>query len=253
MWSRRLLNRLVVRPLAWALIQTHVTGAENTPAAGSFILMVNHCNFLDPAAAVVSMLPREVVLFTKVQNLNLPVAGPLLRWYGVVPVERGEPDVKAIHGALKVLSAKQDILLIAPEGTRSYHGRLQTGKNGLAFVALRSGAIILPVGVSGVRDFWPNVRQLRRTDVEIRIGHPFRLRSRGHVTRETLNQMTRQAMYQLAALLPPEQWGVYADIDNASEEYLEFLEPGRSNLAYAAMEPHAGRRVFARRLVGAAE
>lgn len=253
MWQRRLLNRLVVRPLAWVLIRTHVTGMENTPTTGSFILMVNHCNFLDPAAAVVAMMPREVVLFTKVENLSLPVVGPLLRWYGVVPVDRGEPDVKAIQGALKVLSARQDILLIAPEGTRSYHGRLQAGKNGLAFVALRSGATILPVGVSGVRDFWSNARHLRRTDVRIRIGHPFRLRSRGRITREVLYEMTRQAMYQLAALLPPEQWGVYADIANASEEYLEFLEPGQSNLAYAAAEPQADGCALRRQLAGAAE
>jgi len=253
MRSRWLLNRLVVRPLAWALIRTQVVGRENVPPHGSFILMVNHCNFLDPAAAVVAMMPREVVLFTKVQNLNLPVVGPLLRLYGVVPVERGEPDVRAIQGALKVLSANQDILLIAPEGTRSYHGRLQAGKNGLTFVALRSGASILPVGVSGVKQFWPNIRRLRRTHVDIRIGHAFRFRNPGHVTREVLNEMTRQAMYQLAALLPREQWGVYADIENASEEYLEFLEPGRSNLVYAGEVPRCGRLALPRRLVGAAE
>jgi 1-acyl-sn-glycerol-3-phosphate acyltransferase len=243
----------VVRPLAWALIRTHVTGMENRPPTGSFILMVNHCNFLDPAAAVVAMLPREVVLFTKVENLSLPVVGPLLRWYGVVPVDRGEPDVKAIQAALRVLSSRQDILLIAPEGTRSYHGRLQTGKNGLAFVALRSGTTILPVGVSGVRDYRSNWRHLRRTDVQIRIGHPFRLRSRGRVTRDVLNEMTRQAMYQLAALLPAEQWGAYADIDNASEEYIEFLEPGQSNLTYAMVRPRVGERTLPRRLVGVAE
>jgi hypothetical protein len=50
--------------------------------------------------------------------------------------------------------------------------------------------------------------------------------------------MTREAMYQLAALLPAEQWGAYSDIENATERHIEFLEPDSSNLAYACPAAH---------------
>jgi 1-acyl-sn-glycerol-3-phosphate acyltransferase len=237
MWSRRLLNAFVLRPLAWLLIRVTVEGAKNVPPDAPFILMINHTNFLDAAAAVVALLPREVVLFTKAENLRTLGLGLLLTWYGAMPVERGEADVTAIRHALEVLLEDRHILLVAPEGTRSYHGRLLPAKNGMAFIATRAGVPVLPVGVTGVKGFQDNVRHFRRTQVKVRIGHPFRFRQQGRVRKETLEEMTQEAMYQLAALLPSEQWGAYSDLENATEEHLQFLEPGASNLIYACPRP----------------
>ncbi|MBL7202596.1 MAG: 1-acyl-sn-glycerol-3-phosphate acyltransferase [Anaerolineae bacterium] len=253
MWSRRLMNAIILRPLAWVLIRAEVIGRERIPADGSFILMVNHCNFLDPGVAMWAMLPRQVVLFTKAKNLDLPVGGPLLRWYGVIPVERGEADTNAMRQAFDLLKENRHILLVAPEGTRSYHGRLLSAKDGMAFMATRADVPILPVGVSGVKTFWANVRRVRRTRVQVVIGHPFRFRGNERSRRDSLRRMTREAMYQLAALLPPEQWGEYADIENASEETIEFLEPGQSNLVYAQAASLRATRAHRGRLVGALE
>ena len=253
MWSRRVLSALVLRPLAWALIRTEVTGLENVPSDGPFVLMVNHCNFLDPAAAVIALLPREVTLFTKAENLRLPVAGLLFRWYGATPVERGEADVSAIKRAVKVLLEDRDILLVAPEGTRSYHGRLLSAKNGMAYIATHTGVPVLPVGVIGAKDFWLSFRRLHRTHVRVVIGHPFRFCSSGHLRKETLSEMTRAAMYQLAALLPQELWGEYADMENASEKHLEFLQPGQSNLVYARTTCSSDESACPGWLVGALE
>jgi 1-acyl-sn-glycerol-3-phosphate acyltransferase len=247
------MNVLILRPLAWVLLRSEVVGRENIPSDGPFILMVNHCNFLDPGFAIWTMLPREVVMFTKVENLDLPVGGPLLRWYGVIPVTRGEADVAALRQAVETLTRERHILLVAPEGTRSYHGRLLPAKNGMAFIATRANVPVLPVGVSGVRDFWSNVRRVRPTHVRAAIGYPFRFRYSGRARKERLHEMTREAMYQLAALLPPEQWGAYADMENASEHYLEFLEPGRSNLIYAGSTPFSTEPTHPGRLIGALE
>jgi len=229
-FARSLLNGLVVRPLAWILIRSEVHGLQNVPDE-PFILMVNHCNFLDPGSAMVAILPRSVTLFTKAENLHIPVGGLLLRWYGVIPVHRGEADLRAVRLATEVLAQEDAILLVAPEGTRSYHGRLLPARNGLAFLAARTGVPVLPIGVSGVRDVWVNVRRFRRTQVRVEIGHAFRFRVQGRVRKELLDQMTREAMYQLASLLPSEQWGAYSDLENATEDTLSFLQPGKSNLA----------------------
>ncbi len=252
MWTRRVLNTAGMRPLAWLLLRAEVVGRERIPRGGPFILMVNHCNFLDPIVAMYALLPREAVVLTKVENMQRPGLSLLMRLYGVIPVERGEADVTAIKRAIETLE-QGNILLVAPEGTRSYHGRLLPAKHGMTFIALRTGVPILPVGVTGVKDFWSNLRSLRRTPVRANIGHPFRFRHRGHVSRQTMEEMTREAMYQLAALLPPEQWGEYADVEHASEEHIEFLEPGVSNLAYIPA-PSAGEQyAYRRRLAGALE
>ena len=236
MWSRRLMNTLLLRPILPILTRNRISGQENIPQDEPFILMINHCNFLDPGIGLYAILPQETVLFTKVENLRLPVAGLLLRWYGAVPVERGEADVTAIKRAIATLSQERENILIAPEGTRSHHGRLLPGKDGMAFIAVRTDAPILPMGIAGMSHFWTNIKRLHRTKTQVQIGHPFRFRHNGRVRKQAIKEMTREAMYQLAALLPPEQRGAYADLENATEQHLSFLQSGQSNLAYACRQ-----------------
>ncbi|HHS98252.1 MAG TPA: 1-acyl-sn-glycerol-3-phosphate acyltransferase, partial [Chloroflexi bacterium] len=125
-------------------------------------------------------------------------------------------------------------LLIDPEGTRSHHGRLQPAHSGVVFIALRSGAPILPVAIWGQEQFWHNLFRLRRTHVHLRVGFPFYLRAgEKRVRREERERILREVMYQLAALLPPAYRGVYADLENATEEHLVFPPGAQSNLLAA--------------------
>jgi hypothetical protein len=121
----------------------------------------------------------------------------------------------------------------------------------MAFVALKAGAPILPVGISGVTAFGENLRRGRRTGVRVRVGYPFWLRSsKPRVRKETLSAMTREAMYQLAALLPRDQWGAYADVPQATESYIEPLTPGRSNLEFVRRPQARSGGVVRLRFVG---
>jgi 1-acyl-sn-glycerol-3-phosphate acyltransferase len=234
MWRRRFLNRFLIRPIALSLLRPQYEGKENIPSDEPFILMVNHSNWVDPVVAGLVMYPREVMFMVKTENVQHRYLGLFFAAYGAVPVERGKADVSAIRRAVEVLTVDRDVLYVAPEGTRSGHGRLQQGKNGMAYVALRAGVPVLPVGVSGVLAFGDNFQQRRRTNVLAKVGHPFRFCAPPRrARRETLDEMTQEAMYQLAALLPPEQWGVYADMGRATEAHLDFLQPGCSNLSYA--------------------
>ena len=116
--------------------------------------------------------------------------------------------------------------MIAPEGKRSGHGRLQEARDGLAYIALRTGAPVVPVAVSGTERFWANLLRLRKTNARIEIGEMFRLEPPdGQATRprrEDLQAMTREAMYRLARLLPERNRGAYADLHRATVEYLRF-------------------------------
>jgi 1-acyl-sn-glycerol-3-phosphate acyltransferase len=141
---------------------------------------------------------------------------------GAIPLRRGEADIGALRKALELLKAGY-IVAIAPEGTRSEHGRLQRAHPGVVLLALRSGALLLPVVYYGAERYRENLRRLRRTDFHIVVGKPFYVDAGGvKVTRQVRQQILDEIMYQMAALLPPHYRGVYSDLNAATEKYLTF-------------------------------
>lgn len=228
MWTRRFTNS-VVRILAKILLKLEVVGLGNVPAEGPLILAITHTNFMDPGLAS-AVLPREMVIMSKIENFRHPLSGIVARLYGAFPVRRGKVDRQAIRRSLEVLAGGQ-ALLMAPEGTRSGHGQLQKGHDGMTFIALRADAPVLLMAIIGGEHFWANLSRLRRTPVKIVIGKPFRFSSgQKRARRDIMSKMTEEGMYQMAALLPPERRGVYSDLDSATEEYLTFPPGSSSNL-----------------------
>ena len=201
------------------------------PKQGPLILAVNHVNFLEAPIFYTHLHPRPVTGFVKAENLEHPFFGPLLfGLWGGIPVRRGEADMTAFRQALAALEDGR-ILAVTPEGTRSGDGHLQPGRPGIAFLALRSGAPVLPIIHHGGELFWRNLRRLRRTDFHIVVGQPFYLDAgRVKVNRQVRQQMADEIMYQMAALLPPAYRGVYSDLAAATETYLRFPSGGGSNL-----------------------
>ena len=219
---RRCFNALIRLLARLLLVRVQVTGLEHVPKEGRLMIMFNHINFLD-GPLVLGIIPRDTVAMTKYETFRDPILGPLAWLYGAFPVRRGEVDRRALQRAREVL-VQGTALLYSPEGHRSGHGRLQRAKHGLAYIALQTEAMILPVAVTGVEDFWRNVRRLRRTDVQITIGRPFRFAaSQEPLSRDLRRELTAQAMYQLAKLLPAHYRGFYNDLSQAAEGRLRFL------------------------------
>jgi 1-acyl-sn-glycerol-3-phosphate acyltransferase len=192
---------------------------EYIPATGPGIIMYNHIAFIDPVA-VLSKISRNVVPLAKTEALTLPFFGIFARLWGSIPIRRGEVDRDALETMLEVLK-QGEIILLAPEGTRN--PALIEAKDGIAFLALRSGAPIIPVAVEGTSGFPTfNRKRWRSPGVSIRFGPAFRLKkTSGRVTREMLHTMTEEAMYRLAALLPPHRRGFYSDLSKATETTIE--------------------------------
>ncbi len=197
-----------------------VEGLENLPASGPAILMINHIAFVDPIV-VLGCLPRNVVPMAKIEVYRYPIWGIFPWLWQVIPVRRGEVDREALRRALMVLEAGE-IVLMAPEGTRS--PALRRAREGVAYLGQRTGVPIVPVAVEGTEGF-PSVspKRWRQPGVVVRLGRPFRFRGAGErVSRERLRQMTDEAMYVLAAMLPERRRGVYADLRRATTETLGF-------------------------------
>jgi 1-acyl-sn-glycerol-3-phosphate acyltransferase len=198
-----------------------VEGVEYLPEHGPAIVMINHIALTDPVM-VLGVLPRNIVPMAKVEVYRVPVFGVFPWLWEVIPVHRGEMDRKALRSAEEVLRAGE-VVLVAPEGTR--HPSLQSGKEGIAFLAHRTGAPIVPVAVEGTEGFptLPFLPRWRGPGVRIRIGRPFRmLRQAVKPDREMLRRMTDQAMGVLAAMLPPARRGVYRDLGLLGQDLLDY-------------------------------
>jgi 1-acyl-sn-glycerol-3-phosphate acyltransferase len=167
-----------------------------------------------------ALIDREVVGMSKVENYRNWLLGFFFKLYGTFPVNRGEVDRKALRTALQVLKESK-VLMAAPEGTRSKTNTLQKGKDGLSYIAVKSGAAIVPLAIWGQERFWKQLARLRRTRVRVVFGKPFVFDpGEGKLTREQLSQMTHEMMYRMAVLLPEEYRGYYSDLSQATEEYV---------------------------------
>lgn len=201
-WFLRLAFRVILR--------VEIRGLENVPREGSLIVAISHSNFLDPLLAG-AYIPRDVIPMAKVEAFSWPVIGPIVTWYGAFPVRRGEVDLTAFKTALQVLHSRR-ALVIAPEGHRSETGALQRGREGAIMLSLRTGAPILPVAVWGGKALWKNLPRLRRTEMKFFVGEPVLPTLTGtKPTREQIAQMSDELMFCIAAMMPPELHGYYAD------------------------------------------
>ena len=196
-------------------------GLEHVPPTGPVIIYFNHIAFIDPII-VLSCLPRNGVQMARHDVFSIPLWGIFPRIWEVIPVRRGEADRQALRGAMRVLGAGETVL-IAPEGTRS--PQLQRGKVGLAYLAARSQATLVPGAIEGTPGF-PSLSLARRRmgGARVRFGRGFRYRAEGaRAGREQLRRMTDEAMYVLAALLPEPRRGVYADLSQATTDTVDFV------------------------------
>ncbi len=218
---RRIL-RAAIRIAAGLMVRIkHVEGQEYVPSSGPAILYSNHLAMIDPVI-VIHVLPRNIVPLAKIEAFHYPVIGLFPRLWNVIPVRRGEVDRQALRACLAVLQAGE-ILWIAPEGTR--RPSLLHPKDGMAYLAVRSGAPLVPTAIDGTPGYpaLPFSRRWRQGGISVRFGRPFRFKVGERADRRQLTQMTVEAMYQLAALLPPERRGVFADLSKATQETIEWL------------------------------
>lgn len=213
----------VLKFLVNILCRVDAREVSKVPMQGPLILIGNHVNFLEVPVMYFQLLPRDMTGFAAAKSWKNPFFRFLFDLWGAIPIRRWEADLSALKKGIKALDQGK-ILAIAPEGTRSGNGKLQTGYPGVVLLALKSGAPMLPVSYYGGEDFWKNLRRLRKTDFHIVVGRPFILRSTGSgVTSEVRQKMLDEIMYQLASILPPQYRGVYSDQSKVTQDYIQFV------------------------------
>jgi 1-acyl-sn-glycerol-3-phosphate acyltransferase len=206
-------TRTLLRMFLTAIAHVEVANIEKMPATGAYIAVSNHLGRLD------ALLPYR---FSNRTDLTMLIAekyygNPIFRFLGKqldgVFIDRFNADVGALRAAFSRLK-RGDMLVMAPEGTRSATEGLIEGKPGTGYLAAKAGVPIVPVGISGTEDRLVNqqLRHLRRVQIKAWIGDSFTLPPFDPKNREAAVQhATDEIMCQIAALIPPHNRGIYAN------------------------------------------
>ena len=214
-YPRRRLIRTICKVLSYPafgmLSRLDIRGEENLPSKGPYLIIGNHFSFIDPVAVIrIAKWPIEYV--GGADPPHAPTIVKFIPWlWGFYPLYRGTGSRDALKAAEATL--KQDgILGIFPEGG-SWAEVLRPARPGTAYLAVRTGARILPIGLSGFNDIFP-LKLGKRGKAVINIGEPFgpfQVTGRGRERRDQLDEIGHEIMRKVAALLPDEKRGFYSD------------------------------------------
>ena len=150
-----------------------VLGLENVPRTGALIFAANHASNLDPFLAWAVLRPqRRMWGVAKVELWNSAASAYIMQSVGALPVRRGTADRALIRTVLELL-AKGECVGLFPEGTRSLTGALQPPQAGIGLLAQKSGAAVIPVGISGTFAMLPaGQKKLKRARLTLAFGKP---------------------------------------------------------------------------------
>jgi 1-acyl-sn-glycerol-3-phosphate acyltransferase len=212
--------RFFFRVIFRVLSKVKITGKENVPEHSAYLIAINHVSLYE-APLIGAFWPHPPEAMGASDVWDRPGQSLIARWYGGIPVHRGEYDRRLIETVLSVLRSGYP-LMIAPEGTRSHEPGMQRAMPGIAYLMDKANVPVVPVGVVGsTEDYLSKALHGKRPDVEIRIGKAIHLppvTGKGSKRRLDRQKNADLVMAHIAALLPPEYRGVYA-----GHEYLTKL------------------------------
>lgn len=211
--------RGILRPLVRLIYRPTITGAERVPKRGAVILASNHLSFVDSIVIPLAS-PRPVQFLAKSSYFTgTGFSGWVSRTFfgaiGAVAVERGAGSQaqEALDAGKRILDDGSAFALY-PEGTRSLDGRLYRGRTGVAWLALTTGATVVPVGLVGTEQIQPVGAKLPRIrPVTVRFGEPLDLAHHGAATSGRARRAaTDEIMTAIQALSGQEPAGQYNEV-----------------------------------------
>lgn len=201
------------RVVAHTIARIDMEGIDRIPQEGGCVVVSNHIGRLDAMLGILLAERDDVIMFVAEKYQKYAFWRWVVRQVDGIWLNRFDTDFHALREVHKRLKAG-GILAIAPEGTRSQSGTLLPGKHGSAFLAAKAGVPIVPIALTGTEDavVKARLRRLQRLDVTIRVGEPFELPPLDRKDRDAyLEAQTTEIMCRIAALLPPDYHGHYAD------------------------------------------
>ena len=204
--------RWFIRALFNLVARVEVTGYEHIPRDGSYVIATNHLGIVDAPMAFYALDNWDMFVMIGEKWEKVAIFRWLGKYFNFIFIDRFNPDIKTLRKVIKLME-EDNILVIAPEGTRSRVGSLIEAKPGVSYLATKLNRPIVPVALAGTEDevLFSNLKRLKRTHMTITAGPAFTLPPLPKEGRdEALKQYTDEIMCHIAALLPEKYRGVYA-------------------------------------------
>jgi len=177
-------------------VKVQTTGRDSIDRRGPYIFMSNHLSFID-GPLLFLLIPQSVRVILKKEVFRIPVVGQGMRFVGFVPVDRKgvRGGRKSIERAVHLMRERGYSYLIFPEGTRTRDGRTQAFRRGGFFLALESGAAIVPVTIHGTYELMPRGTIFpRRGKVDVRFHSPVSLEGYDQHNMQTLIDKVKETI-----------------------------------------------------------
>jgi len=179
------------------LFRCRYIGANHVPKTGGVILAANHASYLDPPL-VGAGLDRDINYLARQSLFRFPLIGRLLRSWNSVPVDREGGGARGLKNILDRLLGGAGIILF-PEGTRSYHGKLQPAHAGIGLTVAKSDAPVVPVRVFGSHEAWGRNQKLPRPKrITVKYGEPIQFEKLRAEARNCSKERLKQIYQQIA-------------------------------------------------------
>jgi 1-acyl-sn-glycerol-3-phosphate acyltransferase len=195
------------------IAHVEVNGYEYLPKEGNCVVATNHLGIIDVPIGLYALNRWDIFVMVGEKWEKVGLFRWASKYLNIIFIDRFNPDIKTLRKVIALME-KNNILVIAPEGTRSRSGALIEAKPGVSYLAAKLNRPIVPVAITGTEDevLLANLRRLRRSHITVTAGPTFTLPPLPRENRdEALKRYTDEIMCQIAALLPEKYRGVYAD------------------------------------------
>jgi 1-acyl-sn-glycerol-3-phosphate acyltransferase len=204
--------RWLIRTVFNLAARVDVTGYEHLPKEGSYVIATNHLGIADAPIAFYALDRWDMFVMVGEKWNEKAFFRFLGKYFNFIFIDRYNPDIKALRHVIHVME-DDNILVIAPEGTRSRTGALIEAKPGVSYLATKLNRPIVPVALTGTEDkvLFGRLKRLHRAHITVTAGPAFTLPPLPKQNRdEILKQYTDEIMCHIAAILPEKYWGFYA-------------------------------------------
>ncbi|HVM72648.1 MAG TPA: lysophospholipid acyltransferase family protein [Anaerolineales bacterium] len=205
--------QFIIRLMLNIIARIEMSGFEHVPASGAYVIAVNHIGRLDAALPYYIFDRPDIIMVVAEKYEKYAIFRWLVRITNGMFIDRYHTDFRAIRESLRRLQQGQ-LLTMTPEGTRSKTGNLQQAKPGGIYLAWKAGVPILPAAITGCEDavVKDRLKHFKRLHIQAVAGPAFTLPAiAGKDRNAAMQQYTDEVMCRIAALLPEERRGFYAD------------------------------------------
>lgn len=192
--------RVLFRFIFFVFFRWRIVGIENIPANGAAIIAANHISNWDPPL-IGTAIPRPMHFMAKEELFKNAVLKRVISALGAFPVKRGAADRNAIRTAIHLLEGG-NVLGLFPEGTRSKNGMLGEPEQGLAMIAIKTGAPVIPAAIFGTNKVWSATCWFPRFEVHFAKPIPV---AKGKATKEDIAELSNLIMQEIDTLLKNNQ------------------------------------------------